>query len=198
MDNYKTKKEYQYMPFIVWELEDKAGGGSVAMADLDKSVSDCVAPGFFVGRDSNGLYHLLVAAVLFTDAAADAKTYQVKKNSQFKVNQFVTSGDVDGAKAYKITKIDRSNAEYDVITVGTSLGVALSAGQTLHQVKAEDAVGGKGELMFPPYGVAKNEIDLTKSHADTGISVRGTYNVANMAYGAPKVFRDALQMMRFE
>lgn len=51
MNNYSTKKEYQYMPFIIKELEDKVGGGSVAMADLDKSVSDCVAPGFFVGRD---------------------------------------------------------------------------------------------------------------------------------------------------
>lgn len=198
MNNYSTKKEYQYMPFIIRELEDKAGGGSIAMADLDKSVSDCVAPGFFIGRDTKGLYHLLVAAVLFADAAADAKTYQVKKNSQFQVNHFVTSGDVDEAKAYKITKIDRSNAEYDVIIVTTSLGVALSAGQTLHQVKAEDAVGGKGELLFAPYGVAKNEVDLTKSHAETGISLRGSYNVANMAYGAPKVFRAALPMMRFE
>lgn len=198
MDNYKTKKEYQYMPFIVRELEDKAGGGSIAMADLDKSVSDCVAPGFFVGRDANGLFHLLVAAILFADAAVDAKTYHVKKSSQFKVGQFVTTGDVAGAKAYAITAIDRSKPEYDVITVGTSLGVALSAGQTLHQVKAEDAAGGEGEIMFPPYGVAKNEIDLTKSHADSGISVRGTYNVANMAYGAPKAFRDALPMMRFE
>lgn len=198
MDNYKTKKEYQYMPFIVRELEDKAGGGSIAMADLDKSVSDCVAPGFFVGRDANGLYHLLVAAVLFADAAVDATSYQVKKNSQFKVGQFVTSGDVTGAKAYAITAIDRTNAAYDTITVGTTLGKALVAGQTLHQVKAEDATGGKGETMYPPYGVAKNEIDLTKSHADSGISVRGTYNVANMAYGAPKAFRDALPMMRFE
>lgn len=186
------------MPFIVRELEDKAGGGSIALADLDKSVSDCVAPGFFVGRDVKGLYHLLVAAVLFADVAADATTYKVKKNSQFKVGQFVTSGDVADAKAYAITTIDRSNPGYDEITVGTTLGVALVAGQTLHQVKTEDEVGGKGEPMFPPYGVAKNEIDLTKSHADSGISVRGTYNVANMVYGAPKAFRDALPMMRFE
>ena len=71
MNNYSTKKEYQYMPFIIRELEDKAGGGSIAMADLDKSVSDSVAPGFFVGRDTKGLYHLLVAAVLFANAAAD-------------------------------------------------------------------------------------------------------------------------------
>lgn len=186
------------MPFIVRELEDKAGGGSIALADLDKSVSDCVAPGFFVGRDAEGLYHLLVAAVLFADVAADATAYKVKKNSQFQVGQFITSGDVEGAKAYAITAIDRSKPECDVITVGTSLGVALSIGQTVHQVKAEDAAGDKGELMYPPYGVAKNEIDLTKSHADSGISVRGTYNVANMAYGAPKAFRDALPMMRFE
>lgn len=198
MNNYSTKKEYQHMPFIIRELEDKAGGGSIAMADLDKSVSDCVAPGFFVGRDEKGLYHLLVAAVLSTAAAADATSYQVKKNSQFKIGQFVTSGDVAGVKAYAITAIDRSNPEYDVITVGTSLGKALPEGKTLHQVKAEDAAGGKSELLYAPYGVAKNEIDLTKSHAETGISIRGSYNVANMAYGAPKIFRDALPMMRFE
>ena len=52
MDVKKTK-EYQHMPFIVKELEDRAGGLSVSLADLRKDV-DSVAPGAFIGEDENG------------------------------------------------------------------------------------------------------------------------------------------------
>ncbi|MEG1544931.1 MAG: hypothetical protein RR382_10480 [Tannerellaceae bacterium] len=105
---------------------------------------------------------------------------------------------MEGAKAYAVTVFDTSSAEHDVITVGTTLGKALAIGQTLHEVKAEDAVGGKGELKFTPEAITKREIDTTGSHASAGLLVRGTVNVANMAFGAPKVFRKAMPLMRFE
>lgn len=196
MDDVRSKIERQWMPHIVKELEDLNGGGSVAMADLDKSVG-CVPPGFFVGENENGMLVVMVSAVLSEAAAADAKTYKVKKYSQLKTGMFVTTGDVDGAKAYAVTKVDRSNVEYDVITVGTSLGVAIPVGKTLHEVKAEDTVGGKGELPCKPIGVAKNEVDLTKNHANTGVTLRGSVNVANLAFGAPEVYRKVLPLILY-
>ncbi|MDR2627126.1 MAG: hypothetical protein LBC40_03725 [Dysgonamonadaceae bacterium] len=192
---YKT--EYQYMPFIVRELEDLVGGLSLSLADLRKDI-DSVPPGAFVGVDENGLGHILVAAVLSADATSSDTEYRVKKGHQFKVGQFVTSGDAASVKAYAITAIDVSNADYDVITVGTTLGVALPLGSTLHQVTAQDETGGKGEAPYKPLGITKREVITTGSHASNGVLLRGTVNVANMAFGAPKVFRNALPLIRFE
>lgn len=193
----RRKTEYQYMPFIVKELEDVVGGASIALADLRKDL-DSVPPGAFVGRDEKGLCHVLVAAVLVVAATDADTTYKVKKGSQVQVGQFITTGDVEGAKAYAVTAFDTSSTEHDVITVGTTLGKALAIGQTLHEVKAEDADGGKGELKFTPEAITKREIDTTGSHAPAGLLVRGTVNVANMAFGAPEVFRKAMPLMRFE
>lgn len=197
--NIRYENEYQYMPFIVKELEDIPGGGSIAIADLDKGVADSIPPGVFVGVDENGLRHVLLAAILVEAATDAAKAYKVKKGTQFKVGQFISCGDVDGVKASAITAINRTDAGFDEIKVSATLGVALEAGMHLHQVKAADTEGGKSELLFTPESITKREIDIRGSHASVGLLVRGTVNVANMGYGAPKVFRKALEpLIRFE
>lgn len=196
MDDVRKFGEYQHMPFIIKELEDLPGGGSLKLSVLDKSKGS-IAPGFFVGQESTGLLVLLAAGVLVEDAAAAAKSYKVKKFHQLKNGMFV-AGDSEESKAYAITGIDNSNSEYDTVTVSDTLGVALIKGETIFQVKAEDAEGGKYELPILPIGVAKNEIDLSKNHEETGVSVRGSYTVASMAYGAPKAFVKHLPLMRFK
>lgn len=195
MDDVRKYGETQHMPFIVKEHEDLPGGGSLKMSTLDRSKGS-IAPGFFVGRNTDGLLILLVAAVLVEDAAANATTYKVKKHHQLKAGMLV-AGDSEESKAYAITGIDNTSADHDVVTVGTSLGVALKAGETIFEVKAEDAEGGEYELPETPLGVAKNEIDLSKNHEDTGVSLNGTYTVAMMAFGAPKAFTKHLPLMRF-
>lgn len=194
--NVKKTTEYQYMPFIVKELEDIQGGLSVALTDLRKDV-DSVPPGAFIGVDTDGLGHILKSAPLLANAANNATGYRIPKTHQFKTGLFVTSKDKSNVKAYAITAIDTSNADYDTITVGTTLGVALTAGDNLIEVKAEDTSGGAGEIMYTPVGITKREIDITGSHAFVGVLVRGTVNVANMAFGAPKAFKDNLPLVRF-
>lgn len=194
--NVKKTTEYQYMPFIVKELEDHQGGLSIALTDLRSDV-DHVPPGAFVGVDTNGLGHVIKSAVLLADVANNATTLRIPKQHPFKTGLFVTSKDKSSVKAYAITAIDTTNAEYDTITVGTTLGVALTTGNYLVEVKAQDAVGGAGELQYTPVGISKREIDTTGSHASVGVLVRGTVNVANMAYGAPKAFKDALPLVRY-
>ena len=196
MDDVRFKREYQNMPFIVNELEDHPGGGSLKLAELDHS-KKVINPGFFVGQADDGMMVLLVSAVVVEDVADDAVVLKVRKGSQLKVGKFV-AGDVAGSKAYAITKIDVSGADHDVVTVGTTLGVAIPAGEAIYEVKAQDAEGGKGELPILPYGLGKNEVDLSKNHAETGVSVRGTYTVATMAFGAPRAFTKHLPLMRFK
>lgn len=195
MDVVKST-EYQYMPFIVKELEDHVGGVSIALADLRTDVG-VVPPGAFIGIDADGKGHILKSAALLEAAANNAVVYRIPKTHQFKVNLFVTSKDKVGVKAYAITAIDKTNADYDLITVGTTLGVALAVGDSLVEVKAQDAVGGAGELQYTPVGISKREIITTGTSAAVGILVRGTVNVANMAFGAPKAFKDALPLVRF-
>jgi hypothetical protein len=195
MDVVKST-EYQYMPFIVKELEDHVGGVSIALTDLRADVS-AVPPGAFIGIDTDGKGHVLKSAALLAVAANNATTYRIGKTHQFKVGLFVTSKDKASVKAYAITAIDTTNADYDTITVGTTLGVALAIGDNLIEVKAEDAVGGAGELMYTPVGISKREIITTGSTASVGVLVRGTVNVANMAFGAPKAFKDSLPLVRF-
>lgn len=192
---YKKITEYQYMPFIVNELEDIQGGGVLARADL-KTEADIVPPGAIVGADSNGLYHLCKVAVLHASAAVDAVTYKVKKIHQLKVGEFYTSKDKADVKAYSITGINTSNADYDVVTFGTSLGVALVAGNHLVLVAAEDAAGGASVLKYAPQAITKKEI-LAVDNAGSGLLVRGTVKVVNMAYPVPQVFKNALSLVRF-
>lgn len=192
----RRQKEYQYMPFIVAELEDKVGGVSIALADLRKDTP--VPPGAFVGGDDNGLGHILKSVELVANATATATEYKVKKQHQLVAGNFVSSKDVAGVKAYAITKIDTANADFDVVTVGTTLGKALKAGNSLVVVKEEDATGGVSELPYKVLGVTKREVDTSGSHAMVGVLTKGTVNVANMAFGAPKVFRDAWVHLTYE
>lgn len=193
----KRTTEYQYMPFIVKELEDHVGGTSIALADLRKDI-DSVPPGAYIGVDDNGIGHILKCAPLLDDVGASAKTLKVQKNHQFKINDFVTSKDKADVKAYKITGVDTSNDDYDSLTVGTTLGVALDKGDSIIQVGAEDAVGGASVLPYKFLGISKREIITTGSHAMVGVLTKGTVNVANMAFGAPKFLRDTWVHITYE
>lgn len=196
MDDVRKYGEYQYMPFIINELVDKPGGGTLKIGDLDRSKGS-IAPGFFVGETEAGLLQMIVGAVLFADAANNAVNYKVKKGHQVKVGMFL-AGDAEGSKAYAVTKVVTTDAEFDTITLGTTLGVTLKAGKSLYEVKEEDEVGDAGELQIKPLGIAKNEIDLSVNHPVTGVSLAGYYTAATMAFGAPKAITKHLPMMQFK
>jgi hypothetical protein len=197
MRNVEKQTEYQYMPFIVKELEDRRGGLSVALAPLRKDVG-VVPPGAYIGVDEKGLGHILKSAVLVEVATALATEYKVKKAHQLIAGEPITSKDATSAKAFNIVSIDTSNAEYDVVKVGTAIGVALEAGMNLIAVKAEDSTGGSSVLPHDVVGITKREIITTESHAEVGVLTKGTVNVANLAFGAPKFFRDACIHITYE
>lgn len=199
MKSVKRQEEYQYKPFIVKELEDRRGGLSVSLKNLRKDVG-VVPPGAYIGIDEEtGMGHILKIAELAENAAANAVNLRVKKAHQLVVGDIVTSKDaVEGARAFSIESIDTSNAEFDVVRVRTTLGVALPAGSHLIGVKAEDTEGGESELPYTPLGLTKREIITTDSHASVGVLTKGTVTVATLAFGAPQFFRDALIHITYE
>lgn len=78
----------------------------------------------------------LVTAKVYETAGGAAVVYKVAKKSQVKVGDYLAS--VQGGKAYAITVVDTSNASYDSVTVGTTIGAA-TAGDTLFVSSATGA-----------------------------------------------------------
>lgn len=70
----------------------------------------------------------LKGGVLQANATDSATTYRILKGSNAVVGQSIN---LTGGTARAITAIDTSNANYDEITVGTTIGVAGTAGDTL-------------------------------------------------------------------
>lgn len=80
---------------------------------------------------------VLHTGVAYANAGGTATTYQVAKGSGLKVGDNLASGAV-GGKAYPITAIDTTNAAYDSVTVGTTIG-AVTAGDLLYASTATGA-----------------------------------------------------------
>ncbi|WP_448104733.1 hypothetical protein [Pedobacter panaciterrae] len=153
MQNFQKTETRRKIAFVT-KIEDVPGGVGVAVADL---VQSFVPEATVLGKDSNGLYHVVVTAKLTADATNTATTYQVTKGHNFKVGKFLASD--TGAKAYAITDVNTSNANYDVLTVGTTLGVALTAGAVLIEAVAE-ATGTQSAFKYIPELVSGNGFDV--------------------------------------
>jgi len=176
-------------------LEDIVGGGTIEPDDF-KSTTTSMREGAVVGVDSNGLYHLFKTAKLHADATDSATTYQVKKGHEFVVGDFIVDSVLSGA-AYAITAIDTTTSEdYDTITVGTTLGHAMSAGECLVQASAQ-AAAGSAAYKYTPKGIAVNSVDLTTANHGCGIMVRGTVNESLMPFFVDTTIKALFPLIRF-
>lgn len=79
---------------------------------------------------------LVKTAKVTAIAGGSATDYQVAKGHLFAVGEYIAL--VVGGKAYAITVIDTSNADYDVLTVGTTL-TAAAVGDILFKSSATGA-----------------------------------------------------------
>lgn len=136
-------------------LADIPGGVCVAVEELTQTT---IPEGTAVGKDENGLYHIIKVAEIATAAASDATTYTVKKGHNYKVGDFVmlkTNG-----KSYAITAIatNATDANADDITVGTSLGVAAAEGDVLIQAAKSGASG--SDFKYKPVGLIGTGYDV--------------------------------------
>jgi len=153
------KSDSRVLRAFVHKLADIPNGVTVATTEL---VNGGILPeGAIVGKDSStGVYHLIKTAVLAANAANDATTYTVKKGHHFKVGDFISAG--IGKKAYAITAIatNSGDATCDDLSVGTTLGVAISAGEAIVQAKAQ-ATGNTSALKYDaPYAVVGDSYNV--------------------------------------
>ena len=195
----KTEKSFQYHPGIEKMLEDVIGGGTIDRADLDVLFAnvqfDELPPLVLVGKDSvTGVYHVVKTAEMHADAAVDAVVYQVKKNHVFKVGDKITKSGLAGI-ANTISAIDKTNADYDVITVASTLAVA-STGDVLVLADA-DATAGSAAYKYAPECITMNKVDITVANQQSGLLVRGTVNESVIPFPIDATLKAALNFIRF-
>jgi hypothetical protein len=127
----ETSTEYQNHPCIISMLEALTAGGTIATADFDTDIVDELEPGAIVGKDSNGLYHLLKTAAIVAGGSASAP--RIGKDHSFIVGDFIS----DGVVALEISAIT-VGVTYDTLGF-TSGSLSISAVDTiLHKALAED------------------------------------------------------------
>lgn len=111
---------------------------------------------------------MLSAGILQANAGGADTVYRVQKGGTLKVGQNFATGAV-GGKAYPITAIDTSNAAYDSITVGTSIGAA-TAGDLLY---ASTATGATASALPAVNGLLYADT-IAGPNTDVSIVIRGT------------------------
>lgn len=120
MDISRKKKASDIPLSWVRMLADIPNGGSVDTGELG---GDMLLDGTPVSFDTtDGLYHVVKTAKVHETAGATATDYKVAKGSHLKVGDTIYNGET----GYAITAIDKTNASYDKITVGTTLGAATA------------------------------------------------------------------------
>lgn len=159
------KKDNRVIRAFTHKVADIPNGITVSADDLTQKVLHEGTP---VGKDENGLYHVVKVAVLTDDATNDATnsatTYTVKKGHNFKVGDVLMLA--PGGAAYAITAIATNSGDgsKDDLTVGTTLGVAAKAGDSLY-LAAEARASGAAFKYAPVALVGESyDVDALSNH----------------------------------
>lgn len=149
------KKDNRVIRAFTHKLADIPNGITVSAADLTQKVLHEGTP---VGKDENGLYHVVKVAVLSADATNTATAYTVKKGHNFKVGDVVMLA--TGSKAYTITKIatNADDATSDDLTVDTTLGTDAKAGDSLYLAAKAGASG--SAFKYAPVALVGESYDV--------------------------------------
>lgn len=166
------KKDNRVIRAFTHKLADIPNGITVSAADLTQKVLHEGTP---VGKDENGLYHVVKVAVLADDATNSATnsatTYTVKKGHNFKVGDVLMLA--SGKAAYAITAIatNSGDATKDDLTVGTTLGVAAKAGDSLYLAAKAGASG--AAFKYAPVALVGEsyDVDALSNHIVNAVTI---------------------------
>lgn len=149
------KKDNRVIRAFTHKLADIPNGITVSAADLTQKVLHEGTP---VGKDENGLYHVVKVAVLSADATNMATAYTVKKGHNFKVGDVVMLA--TDSKAYTITEIatNADDATNDDLTVDPTLGTAAKAGDSLYLAAKAGASG--SAFKYAPVALVGESYDV--------------------------------------
>jgi len=148
----ERKNDARFVKPILNRVADIPGGVTIQTSVLGGAA---LLEGTPIGPVANGMYGVCKTAKLVTDAANNAVVYEVAKGHHFKVGDLLA---VVGGNGKAITAIDKTtNADKDVITVATTLGVALPAanGVVLFQ-----SAGANQTLLVVPNSIAGSSYDV--------------------------------------
>jgi hypothetical protein len=125
----ERKKDNRVVKCVLHRVADIPGGVTVSVAGLGGSA---LFEGTPIGKGDNGLFNVCKTAQIVTDATNTATTYDVAKGHHFKTgDRFAT----EGANGQLIASIDKTDPVKDVITLETTLGVAITAGTCAFESK---------------------------------------------------------------
>lgn len=171
-------------------LEDVPGGLTLDQ-DLNFETDQNVQAGELIKYDESTRLALIakLATVYETTAGTAIK---VNKGHSLATGDIISTG-ADGGEAYAITSVDQSNADYDIVNVGTSLG-SLTANDVLWLSSGVEGVASGAALL--PNGILKFDV---KPSANDAISVvtRGTVYERRLpgvygGYGVPTQMKVSL------
>lgn len=153
------KKDNRVIRAFTHKVADIPNGITVSAYDLTQKVLHEGTP---VGKDENGLYHVVKVAVL-TDSATNsatnsATTYTVKKGHNFKVGDVLMLAPGGAASAITAIATNSGDGSKDDLTVGTTLGVAAKAGDSLYLAAKAGASG--AAFKYAPVALVGESYDV--------------------------------------
>jgi len=148
----KRQKDNRVVKCVLHRVADIPGGVTLSVAELGGAA---LFEGTPIGKGANGMYRVCKTAQIVTAAVATATTYEVAKGHHFKVDDRFAADDCNGQT---ITKIDKSDAVKDVITVGATLGKAIAAGTC-----AFESGGANTDLKVTPIAFAGSNEDVQQN-----------------------------------
>lgn len=168
---------------VVHRIADIRGGVSVDVSELTQ---DYLPAGTPISKPASGIAHVVKFAILQANAANEATTLKVLKGHNFKVGDNVFA--VSGAKCYAISAISTSNSAYDEFTIGTTLGVALSAGAPIYQGSTTGATA--GAFKYEPFAITGTGL---KVEADSNLVVDAWIHAVTCGNELPALIAGALK-----
>lgn len=169
MIGLKTTQITGEVPVFQKEIEVAQGGFILDASNVPDGVT--IPQGSVLNfNEVTRVAKVVKTATVNATAASNAVNYQVKKNHIFAVGDNV--GKTVGGAAYAISAIDKSNADYDVITVGTTLGAAAEF-DVLIQSSATGASA--AALPLAPKGLLRTSLDVVSGFShEVGAVIRGS------------------------
>ena len=154
---------------------DLRGGVGVVTSELG---GDYLLEGTPLSVPEKGLCHVIKTAEVVEQVESDATEVKVKKFQHFKEGDFVML--TVGAKAVKVTKVDRSKANFDTITLEEALGSTIEKGKHFLEAKAA-AESNTSELKYTPFAlVGRGQKVVQGDNFDTDAVVIGVTRGANI------------------
>lgn len=157
------------VPMFPKVIENAQGGFVLDHSTL--TVGDTVKAGQPLSiNEATRKANVVKVAKVYENASNSATDIKVYKGHHFKVGDYIAK--TVGGAAYAITAINTSNAAYDTLTVGTTLGVALTADtDVLFQSSATGASA--AAYSYTAEGLLYEDTDVSVG-ASVSVVLRGT------------------------